>query len=181
LRIAVLTISDAGARGERADRSGDAASAWAASGGHDVVARAIVADETVAIVRQLIGWCDADVADLVLTTGGTGLSERDVTPEATRAVVERDAPGIAERLRTASAASTPRSALGRGTAGVRAKTMIVNLPGSPRGVTESLDALAPIAEHAVAILRGRPHDHEGAATGEERTRAARAAASSPDA
>ena len=181
MRIAVLTISDAGARGERADRSGDAASAWAATGGHDVVARAIVADDTVAIVRQLIDWCDADVADLVLTTGGTGLSERDVTPEATAAVVERDAPGIAERLRIASAASTPRSALGRGRAGVRARTMIVNLPGSPRGVTESLDALAPIAEHAVAILRGRPTDHEGTTSRGAATTASRSPLDSFDA
>jgi molybdenum cofactor synthesis domain-containing protein len=181
LRIAVLTISDAGARGERVDRSGDAASAWAASGGHDVVARAIVPDDTVAIVRQLIGWCDADIADLVLTTGGTGLSQRDVTPEATRAVVERDAPGVSERLRMATATFTPRSALGRGAAGVRARTLIVNLPGSPRGVTESLDALAPIAEHAVAILRGRPDDHETATTGGPVRTAGASASESPHA
>lgn len=159
MRIAVLTISDAGARGERADLSGEAAAAWAAAGGHRVAARALVPDDVVAIVRQLVRWCDDDVADLVLTTGGTGLSQRDVTPEATLAVVERAAPGIAERLRTASAASAPRAALGRGTAGVRARTLIVNLPGSRNGVTESLDALAPVAEHAIAILRGAPDDH----------------------
>lgn len=159
LRIAVLTISDAGARGERPDLSGDAAASWAASAGHRLAARALVPDDVVAIVRYLVSWCDDDVADLVLTTGGTGLSQRDVTPEATLAAIEREAPGIAERLRIASAATIPRSALGRGTAGVRARTLIVNLPGSPNGVTESLDALAPVAEHAIAILRGASDDH----------------------
>jgi molybdenum cofactor synthesis domain-containing protein len=159
VRIAVLTISDAGARGERADRSGDAATEWATASGHVVVARALVADETVAIVRQLLAWCDADAADLVLTTGGTGLSRRDVTPEATCAVIEREATGIVELLRRVTSGSTPRSALGRGTAGVRARTLVVNLPGAPNAVVESLDALAPIVDHAVAILRGTPVDH----------------------
>ena len=119
MRVAVLTISDAGSRGERADTSGDAAAEWAATEGAQLVARALVPDDTVRIVRQLLAWCDGDVADLVLTTGGTGLSARDVTPEATCAVIERHAPGIAERLRIGSATSSPRAALGRGVAGVR--------------------------------------------------------------
>jgi molybdopterin adenylyltransferase len=161
MRVAVLTVSDAGARGERADTSGDAAAEWAATegGGAHVVARALVPDDTVRIVRQLLAWCDGDVADLVLTTGGTGLSTRDVTPEATRAVIEREAPGIAERIRAGSAAKSPRAALGRGIAGVRGRTLIVNLPGSTTGVTESLTILAPLARHAVEILRGAPTDH----------------------
>jgi molybdenum cofactor synthesis domain-containing protein len=159
MRVAVLTVSDAGARGERADTSGDAAAAWAASRGDAVVARAIVPDGPVAIVRQLLAWCDGDVADLVLTTGGTGLSERDVTPEATRAVLEREAPGLAERLRVSTEASTPRAALGRGVAGARARTLVVNLPGSTTGVTETLAALGPVVQHAVDILRGAPTDH----------------------
>ena len=153
MRVAVLTISDAGARGERADTSGDAIVAWAAGQSATVSARALVADDTVPIVRQLMEWCDGDVADLVLTTGGTGLSPRDITPEATRAVIERDAPGIAEHIRRVTSAMEPRSALGRGLAGVRGATLIVNLPGSTKGVRESLDALTPIVAHAVGILR----------------------------
>ena len=156
MRIAILTISDAGARGERADTSGDAAAMWA---GDRLVARAIVADETVDIVKHLIDWCDCDKADLVITTGGTGLAPRDVTPEATLAVIERNAPGIAERIRWITGQSFPRAALGRGVAGVRASTLIVNLPGSTSGVKESLAALAPIVDHAVKILRGTHTDH----------------------
>src|SRR5215211_1982273 len=98
MRIAILTISDAGARGERRDTSGDAIVEWAGKLGHSVAERALVPDETVAIVNQLSRWCDDDAADLVLTTGGTGLSARDITPEATALVIERDAPGISERI-----------------------------------------------------------------------------------
>jgi molybdenum cofactor synthesis domain len=162
MRVAVLTVSDAGARGERADTSGDAAAEWAKAQGAAVVARSLVPDDTVAIVRALLAWCDADAADLVLTTGGTGLSERDVTPEATRAVIERDAPGIAERLRAVTGDAFPRAALSRGVCGIRNRTLIVNLPGSTNGVRESLAAFAPIASHAVAILRGAATDHSGA-------------------
>jgi molybdopterin adenylyltransferase len=161
MRVAVLTISDAGARGERADSSGDAAAQWSAEQGATVVARALVPDDTVSIVRTLLAWCDDDSADLVLTTGGTGLSPRDVTPEATRAVIEREADGIAERLRTVTGESFPRAALSRGVCGVRHRTLIVNLPGSTSGVRETLAAFAPIAKHAVDILRGAPTEHSG--------------------
>lgn len=159
MRVAVLTISDAGARGERADGSGDAAAEWAVTAGATVAARAIVADDAVEIVRVLLAWCDDDVADLVLTTGGTGLSPRDRTPEATRAVVEREAPGVAERLRALTGAQFPRAALSRGICGVRHRTLIVNLPGSTSGVRDTLAALAPVAQHAVDILRDRPTEH----------------------
>ena len=159
MRVAILTVSDAGARGERADTSGDAAAEWAEWQGAAVVARALVADDTVDIVRVLLEWCDGDAADLVLTTGGTGLSARDVTPEATRAVLEREAPGVAERLRVATGAQFPRAALSRGVCGVRGRTLIVNLPGSTSGVRETLAAFVPIMHHAVDILRGAVTDH----------------------
>lgn len=159
MRVAVLTISDAGARGERADSSGDAIVAWAAERGYTLAGRTLVADDSVAIVRQLLAWCDGDAADLVLTTGGTGLSPRDNTPEATRAVLERDAVGIAERLRVACLESFPRAALSRGVAGSRHRTLIVNLPGSPGGVRDALHALVPVVDHAVSIVRGDKTDH----------------------
>lgn len=161
LRVAVLTISDAGARGERADLSGERCAEWVARRGAVVAARAIVADSSVDIVRQLTLWCDGDAVDLVLTTGGTGLAPRDVTPEATRAVLEREAPGIAERLRALGAAAVPRAALSRGTAGVRGRTLVVNLPGSPGGVSDALAALDPIVDHACDIASGRVTEHAG--------------------
>ena len=162
MRVAILTISDAASRGERDDVSGATATEWASSRGDEVTARALVPDDTLAIVRQLLAWCDDDIADLVLTTGGTGLAPRDVTPEATRAVIEREAVGIAERLRTETGADVARAALSRGVAGVRARTLIVNLPGSPRAVREYLEVLSPIATHAVAVLRGEATDHSSA-------------------
>ena len=159
MRIAVLTVSDAGARGERADTSGDAIVQWAGQRNDTVAVRDLVPDDTGAIVRRLIDWCDADAADLILTTGGTGLSQRDITPEATRAVIEREAPGIAERIRISCIESFPRAALSRGLAGVRNRTLIVNLPGSTGGVRDALAALSPIVQHASDILRGAVTDH----------------------
>ena len=162
MRVAVLTISDATSRGERSDGSGDAIVEWIEAADGQLAARAVVSDDVVPIARQLIAWCDADVADLVLTTGGTGLSPRDVTPAATRVVIEREASGIAERLRTVTGAGFPRAALSGGLAGVRHRTLVVNLPGSTRGVRDMLAALEPIIEHAVDIVRGAATDHGAA-------------------
>jgi molybdenum cofactor synthesis domain-containing protein len=159
MRIAILTTSDAGSRGERVDTSGDAIAAWAKARGAAVTSRELVADDTAEIVRVLTRWADDDTADVIFTTGGTGLSPRDVTPEATRAVIERDAPGLAERMRVACLSSFPRAALSRGISGTRARTLIINLPGSPGGVRDGLTALEPIIDHAVTILRGEQGDH----------------------
>ena len=165
MRIAILTVSDACARGERADASGDACAAWSVEGGYQVSARATVPDESERIVSQLVAWCDEGLADLVLTTGGTGLAPRDVTPEATRAVLEREAPGIAERLRGAMVEAFPRAMLSRGIAGVRGRTLIVNLPGSPGGVRDGLVTLGTVAEHAIAILADAPTEHSAGGAG----------------
>jgi molybdenum cofactor synthesis domain-containing protein len=155
LRVAILTVSDAGSRGARADGSGDALEAWARGRGYEIAERALVPDEAAQISSTLARWADADRADLVLTTGGTGLAPRDVTPEATRAVLEREAPGIPEAMRAAALARFPRAALARGVAGVRGRTLVVNLPGSPGGVRDGLAVLEAIVEHAVDVTRGR--------------------------
>lgn len=159
MRIAILTISDAGHRGLRKDTSGDRIAAWAAERGDTVSARALVPDDTVAIARALTEWADGDRADLILTTGGTGLTPRDLTPEATRAVLDREAPGIAEALRVNVLPTTPRAALSRGTAGIRGRALIVNLPGSTAGVEDGLQVLGIFVEHAVDLVRGENTEH----------------------
>ncbi len=161
MRVAILTISDAGSRGERADLSGDAIAEWANARGHAVAERALVPDETPAIVGTLTAWADGDRADLILTTGGTGLTARDVTPEATRVVLDKEAVGIAEAIRVASLPTFPRAALSRGLAGVRGRSLIVNLPGSPGGVRDGLAVLDGIAAHAVELVRGTNTAHAG--------------------
>ena len=159
MRVAILTISDAGHRGERADTSGDAIAAWAAEKGYQLAGRTLVPDETGRIAAAIAAWADSDSADLVLTTGGTGLTPRDVTPEATLAVLDRVAPGIAEALRMSVYPSFPRAALSRGVAGVRGRTLVINLPGSPGGVKDGLAVLDRIVTHAVDLVRGERTGH----------------------
>jgi molybdenum cofactor synthesis domain-containing protein len=154
IRLAIITVSDGVAAGAREDRSGDAIAAWAGERGHDIVTRVVVADNGERICTSLIHCCDADAVDLVITTGGTGFTERDVTPEATRAVVDRDVPGIPEAIRTRGAAATPYAWLSRGIAGIRGRTLVVNLPGSEAGVRDGLDVLDLFSAHAVQLLRG---------------------------
>jgi molybdenum cofactor synthesis domain-containing protein len=159
MRLGILTISTAGSRGERNDTSGDAIVSWARSRGYVVAKRHLVSDDVNAIVRTLLEWCDGESVDLALTTGGTGLSPTDVTPEATSAVLEREASGFSEWLRMSAAPRFPRAMLSRGRSGVRHRTLIVNLPGSPAGVTHALATLEPIVEHAVAVLLGDVKEH----------------------
>jgi molybdopterin adenylyltransferase len=160
MRIGILTISDLGALGQRADTSGDAILEWAGRHDYEVAVRSVVPDETDRIVGKLARWADSGEVDVILTTGGTGLTERDVTPEATEAVLDRFAPGIAEALRAAAAPRFPRAWLSRGLAGTRGKTLIVNLPGSSGGVVDGLAVLEQFLDHAVELVTGERTVHE---------------------
>src|SRR2546428_6050658 len=159
IRIGILTISDLGAMGQRTDTSGDAILDWAAGRGYDVLWRCVVVEESYRIAGKLVRWADSGEVDAILTTGGTGLTARDVTPEATTAILERAAPGIAEALRAGAAGAFPRAWLSRGVAGTRAKTLIVNLPGSTGGVQDGLAVLEGFIDHAVELVTGEKVTH----------------------
>ena len=159
IRVGILTVSD-GVMAGREDGSGDRIEAAARDAGWTVTVRDSVPDETVRIVERLISWSDEGVCDLLLTTGGTGLTTRDVTPEATTAVIDREAPGVAEALRASGRHQTPFASLGRGVAGTRGSTLIVNLPGNPAGVSDGMVVLQEFAAHAVRLLRGVDTQHD---------------------
>ncbi|HUG42231.1 MAG TPA: MogA/MoaB family molybdenum cofactor biosynthesis protein [Longimicrobiales bacterium] len=155
LRLAVLTVSDSVARGTRDDASGDLVAAWAADRGHRLVERDVVEDDQERIALWLASLADGGAVDVVLTTGGTGFTSRDVTPEATREIMDREAPGIAEVLRAEGARAVDSAWLSRGVAGIRSRTLVVNLPGSPAAVRDGLAVLDRFIAHAVQLLRER--------------------------
>ena len=161
MRAAILTLSDKGSRGERVDESGPALAAWLAERGVRTVHAHVIPDEFDQIVAVLTEWADADVADLILTTGGTGVSPRDVTPEATMQVAERLIPGLGELMRLKSLEITPMAALSRAVAAIRKQSLIINLPGSPKGAQENLEAIWATIGHAVEKIRGGQDDCGG--------------------
>ncbi|MGH9770982.1 MAG: MogA/MoaB family molybdenum cofactor biosynthesis protein [Candidatus Acidiferrales bacterium] len=157
MRVVILTVSDSVSGGKAADRSGPSVAARCRDLGWDIASCSVLADDRAAIELFLKNTADSKSVDLILTTGGTGLGPRDVTPEATAAVVERIIPGFPERMRAEGAKQTTRALLSRATAGIRGETMIINLPGSPRGAVESLDTVVELLEHAVAVIHGARH------------------------
>jgi molybdopterin adenylyltransferase len=156
-RVGLLTCSDKGARGERQDTSAEEIKKLL-SGEFQVEHYAVVPDEQAAITARLVDWCDRERLDLIITTGGTGLTPRDVAPEATLAVLEREIPGLAEAMRAASLAKTPHAMLSRGVGGIRGQTLIINLPGSPRAVRENLAVVLPALPHALEKIKGSPRE-----------------------
>lgn len=161
IKVAILTISDRSSRGERADLSGPALEQAAQSYGWQVIETSIVPDEQDQIAEKLCAWADFASADLILTTGGTGFAPRDVTPEATQAVIQRATPGLVEAMRAESLKVTPHAMLSRAAAGIRARALIINLPGSPRAAVENLAMVAPVIPHAVELLREEPAAEAG--------------------
>jgi len=165
IRFGIITVSDRSYRGERPDQSGPALVEAIQAQGWQVVRIAVLPDDLPALVDLLTAWAEAGDLDVLLTTGGTGFSPRDVTPEATQAAIERPAPGLAEAMRSASLQKTPHAMLSRAMAGIRKRTLIINLPGSPGGAVENLQVVLPVLPHAVQLLR---EDH-GSEAGHKKT------------
>jgi molybdopterin adenylyltransferase len=161
IRIGILTISDRSSRGERPDESGPALVKAVNQHGWQVIRTRILPDEIEPIKKSLIEWADSGEMDVILTTGGTGFSSRDITPEATQMVIQRPTPGLSEAMRSASLKITPHAMLSRATAGIRSRSLIINLPGSPRGAVENLAVLVPVLPHAVELLRDEPSAEHG--------------------
>ena len=164
IRAGILTISDKASRGERLDTSGPAIAELLTTIDATVQRAEVVPDESTQIADTLRAWADSEELDLIVTTGGTGLGPRDVTPEATADAIERPVPGLGELMRSAGAKHTPMAALSRGVAGVRGRCLILNLPGSEKGVRENLSAVLDLVPHAVDLLRGRVGDHAAPAS-----------------
>jgi molybdopterin adenylyltransferase len=165
LRFGILTVSDRSAKGERVDLSGPALAQTAMEQGWQVVQQAVVPDEMFAICELLTTWADSGKMDIILTTGGTGFAPRDVTPEATQSVMERAAPGLPEAMRTASLKITPYAMLSRAIAGIRKRTLIVNLPGSPKAARENFQVILQVLPHAVQLLSEDPRAEAGHSPG----------------
>jgi molybdopterin adenylyltransferase len=161
INIGIITISDRSWSGERVDESGPALVNAVIQHGWKVIKTGILPDDMDRIANLLCEWADSGEMDLILTTGGTGFGPRDITPEATLAVIQRHTPGLAEAMRNASVKITPHAMLSRATAGIRSSTLIINLPGSPRGAVENLAVLVPILPHAVELLRDEPSAERG--------------------
>jgi molybdenum cofactor synthesis domain-containing protein len=161
LRVGILTVSDRSSRGERADSSGPVLKKQILLQGWNVVQMEIIPDEFQIIKNRLSTWTDDLNLDMILTTGGTGFSPRDITPEATQDVIQREAPGIAEAMRVASLRITPHAMLSRAVAGIRERTLIVNLPGSPKAAEENLAVILPVLPHAIQLLQEDPNSEAG--------------------
>ncbi len=161
VRVAILTVSDRSSRGERPDASGPALVQLAQELGWLVIETAVVSDDRPVIEKTLLDWCSSAQVDLLLTTGGTGFAPRDVTPEATQAVIQRGAPGLAEAMRLESLKVTPHAMLSRAVAGIRDQTLIINLPGSPKAAVENLTVLLSVLPHAIELLRDSPSAEAG--------------------
>jgi molybdopterin adenylyltransferase len=154
LKAVIITVSDRGARGERADGSGPEITGLLQAMGVEIVARRIIPDEKEMIRLALVEWSEGEKTDLIVTTGGTGVSPRDVTPDATREVIEREIPGMAEAMRRQSMIATPYAMISRALVGIRGRTLIINLPGSPKGARENLNVLLPALAHAIEKIKG---------------------------
>jgi molybdopterin adenylyltransferase len=157
-RAAIITVSDRGSRGEREDKSGPEVVGMVEAMGMEIVDRRGIPDEQGVIRQTLMDFSDKEDVDLILTTGGTGVSPRDVTPDATLEVIDKEVPGMAEAMRRQSAAFTPHAMISRAVAGIRGRTLIINLPGSPKGARENLAVLIPAIPHAIEKIKGDPRD-----------------------